>query len=283
MIKTQEIPLWENFPLKLEEGIERSIEKSDFILNKLSQPRIIAYFPEKPNGTSVIICPGGGYGILSTTKEGHDVAREMATWGVTSFVLYYRLPEGKILSPPAPLQDTWRAIRLIKEKIKLWNLKADKLGIMGYSAGGHLALTAATKVDPAKKGSTGLEQFDTSLAFMILGYPVVSFSEPWSHLGSAQNMLGIEASQALKVEYSGEKNITSATPPSFIFHAEDDKSVPVQNSLELVKQLNSHHCQAELHLHPTGGHGFGMGPRAGFPTAIDWMPLLEKWFKAKIF
>jgi acetyl esterase/lipase len=284
MTKVLEIPLWPNEkPPVVEAGSERGVEKSDYLVEVLSHPRVYAYLPEKPNGTSVVICPGGGYGLLSTTKEGHDVARVLATWGVTSLVLYYTLPLGKYVEPPLPLRDAWQAIRLAKSRAKEWKLDEKKVGIMGFSAGGHLALTSGLKWDAAKVGSSESDRFDTQVSFMALAYPVVTLLAPYTHPGSRDNLLGKNADEALVKKYCGDLHVSATTPPAFIFHAEDDGAVSINNALFLAEAFKKNNRPYELMVHPTGGHGFGMGPRAGFPLAPDWIPAFKTWLEKNIF
>ena len=242
---------------------------------KVSIPTLTMYKPEKPNGMSVIICPGGGYGILAFDKEGTRVAEEMNKWGVTAFVLKYRLPDdtANIDKSLAPLQDAQQAIRMVRSKATEWGLKKDKIGIMGFSAGGHLASTAATHfaahADAANKDTTSVRP-----DFAILIYPVISFDSTFTHKGSRNNLVGANASAEQIKLYSNELQVTAKTPPSFLVHAGDDGAVPVENSIRYYQACIKYKVPVEMHLYPKGGHGFGMYNKT---TTDNWMERLSNW------
>lgn len=242
---------------------------------KVSIPTLTMYKPEKPNGMSVIICPGGGYGILAFDKEGTRVAEEMNKWGVTAFVLKYRLPDdtANIDKSLAPLQDAQQAIRMVRSKATEWGLKKDKIGIMGFSAGGHLASTAAThfaaNADAANKDTTSVRP-----DFAILIYPVISFDSTITHKGSRNNLVGANASAEQIKLYSNELQVTAKTPPSFLVHAGDDGAVPVENSIRYYQACIKYKVPVEMHLYPKGGHGFGMYNKT---TTDNWMERLSNW------
>ncbi|NCU03941.1 MAG: alpha/beta hydrolase [Chitinophagaceae bacterium] len=244
-------------------------------ISKVSVPTLTVYKPANANGMSVIICPGGGYGILAFDKEGTRVAEEMNKWGITAFVLKYRLPDDttNIDRSIAPLMDAQQAIRLVRSKATEWGLKKDKIGIMGFSAGGHLASTAAThfksNVDVTNKDTTSVRP-----DFAILVYPVISFDSTITHKGSRNNLVGATASAEKIKLFSNELQVTAKTPPSFLVHAGDDGSVPVENSIRYYQACIKYKVPVEMHLYPKGGHGFGMYNKT---TSDNWMERLNNW------
>lgn len=246
-------------------------------ISKVSVPTLTVYKPANPNGMSVIICPGGGYGILAFDKEGTRVAEEMNKCGITAFVLKYRLPDDttNIDRSLAPLQDAQQAIRLVRSKATEWGLKKDKIGIMGFSAGGHVASTAAThfaaNADVTNKDTTSVRP-----DFAILIYPVVSFDSTITNKGSRNNLVGATASTEQIKLYSNELQVTAKTPPSFLVHAGDDGAVPVENSIRYYQACVKYKVPAEMHLYPKGGHGFGMNNKT---TNDNWMERLQNWLK----
>jgi len=223
----------------------------------------------------VIICPGGAYTILAFDKEGTRVAEEMNKWGVTAFVLKYRLPDDttNIDKSMAPLQDAQQAIRLLRTNAVAWGLDKNKIGIMGFSAGGHLAATAAThfnfKADTGNSDTTSVRP-----DFAILIYPVISFDSAITHGGSRNNLIGARPSAEKIAYFSNELQVTSKTPPSFLVHAGDDGAVPVENSIRYYQACIKNKVPAEMHLYPKGGHGFGMLNKT---TDDNWLERLRNW------
>ena len=275
------IPLYKQVPnSKPAANHEKSEMGKDGILriSKVSEPVLLAFLPpkEKANGTAVIICPGGGYGILAASHEGTDVAKVFNEWGVTAFVLKYRLPDDSIMQNKeiGPLQDAQRAIQLVRTDAKKWGIATNKIGIMGFSAGGHLASTAGTHFNKAvidnKKG--------TSLRpdFMVLLYPVISFSDSLAHMGSRINLIGKDASAEKINYYSNELQVTKETPATFLVHAKDDGGVKVQNSIVFYDALQRNGVPAEIHLYEKGGHGFGMNNKTSSDKWMDW---LKTWMQ----
>ena len=255
---------------------ESAVSKDNVMrISKVSVPTLTVYKPANPNGMSVIICPGGGYGILAFDKEGTRVAEEMNKWGITAFVLKYRLPDDttNIDRSIAPLMDAQQAIRLVRSKAIEWGLKKDKIGIMGFSAGGHLASTAAThfssNVDATNKDTSSVRP-----DFAILIYPVISFDSTITHKGSRNNLVGATASAEKIKLYSNELQVNAKTPPSFLVHAGDDGAVPVENSIRYYQSCIKYKIPAEMHLYPKGGHGFGMYNKT---TNDNWMERLKNW------
>ena len=237
----------------------------EFLMD-ISDPRMLA-FPapkDKANGTAVLICPGGGYGGVSIIKEGSEFAKWFNDLGVSAFVLYYRMPNGHTL---VPLTDAQTALAIIHKRAKEWNIDKEKIGIMGFSAGGHLASTVGTHFKTATQRP----------AFMILGYPVVTMDSTLTHKGSRNNLLGKKPSDDLVKLYSNELQVTKKTPPTYIVHATDDKAVPVKNSVQLYEALKEKKIEAQLDTFAKGGHGFGMRKR-GIPVD-NWTDLLKIWLK----
>ena len=248
------------------------------LISKVSRPTLSIYLPpkEKSTGAAVIICPGGGYWVLAAGHEGADVAKRFNEMGIAAFVLKYRIPDTAYMQQTAngPLQDAQRAIQLVRENAREWKINRNKIGILGFSAGGHLASTAGTHFAngqiPNAKG--------TSLRpdFMVLVYPVVSFSDTTvSHSGSGSKLLDKNASPELMREYSNELQVTPQTPPSFLVHAKDDP-IKVENSLLFAEALKKNGVPVEVYLYEKGGHGYGMYNKA---SDVRWMDLLEDWMK----
>ncbi len=265
---TQDItlPLWANgkIPNQKKTTLKEIADSTDIIRIKNVQiPSIAVFLPARKsaNGQAVIICPGGGYQILAYDWEGTDVAKWLNANGIAAIVLKYRLPDPLSSKIPhlTPLLDAQRAIRMVRFHADQWNIKKDQIGIMGFSAGGHLASTAGTHFDTgdSTSGDT-IEKMGSRPDFMILVYPVITFSKPFAHQGSATNLLGDSASMQLVNNYSNELQVSKLTPPTFIVHCGDDQAVPVENSLVFYAALKKNNIPAELHIYPIGGHGFGL-------------------------
>lgn len=240
-------------------------------------PTLTIFQPKQPNGKAVIVCPGGGYRGVSIDKEGMLIAQELNKDSITVFVLKYRTPSDgtNIDKSLAPLQDAQQAIRFVRRHAKEYQIHPSQVGIMGFSAGGHLAASAATRY---QKPADSNEPDTTSLRpdFAILIYPVISFTEALAHKGSRTNLLGGQPREADLLLCSAEKQVTQDTPPVFLVHAADDKTVPVGNSLAFYSACIDHGVSAEMHLYPKGGHGFGMFN----PTTPDrWIERLRNWLR----
>lgn len=260
----EEIKLYPNGAAESNElKVAESFRDKEFIVD-ISDARMYAYpaAKDKANGIAVLICPGGGYSGVSQIKEGSEIAKWFNDLGVSAFVLYYRMPNGH---PEIPLKDAQTALSIIHQRAKEWNIKKNKIGIMGFSAGGHLASTAGT-------------HFKTKIqrpAFMILGYPVVTMEKTLTHGGSRKNLLGTNPSEEMVKLYSNELQVTKKTPPTFIVHAKDDGAVPIANSENLLKALQANKVTAELQVYDIGGHGFGM--RKKNIPADNWSEVLKSW------
>lgn len=253
-------------------------------ISLVQTPEMTVYLPSKrtATGQAVVICPGGGYQYLAYNWEGSDPARFLCAKGIAAIVLKSRLPNSKSNITPhlSPLMDAKRAIRTVRFNAAKWNIKKDAIGIMGFSAGGHLASTAGTHFDSGNPNAAdSIEQQSSRPDFMVLIYPVISMSKPVMHVGSRNNLLGPQPGDDLAKLYSNELQVTKETPPTFLLHATDDKTVPVENSLLFYQALKDNGVAAEMHIYPRGGHGFGLGIGRG--AVEGWIDLCVAWLKAK--
>lgn len=254
-------------------------ENGDSIVHFTSQPTLTIFLPDKKiaTGTAVVICPGGGYLITSIVKEGFAIAREFNKMGVAAFVLKYRVPEDSVMinKTIGPLQDAQRAIQLVRLHAKDWNVDAGKVGIMGFSAGGHLASTAATHFNHSY--IENISNINLRPDFSIFIYPVISFQDSIAHMGSRDRLIGKNPSKLLLDSFSNELQVTAETPPTFLVHATDDKTVPVMNSIVFYEALIRNKVSAEMHIYKAGGHGFGLQN----PTTNDlWMERCKNWLQS---
>jgi len=249
------------------------------------KPSLTIYLPakEKANGAAVVICPGGGYGHLAMDHEGHQIAQWLNSLGVAGFILKYRHSRsGAGYGHPAPIQDAQRAIRMVRSRAKQWNVDPGRIGIIGFSAGGHLASSAGTHFQTRySEAKDAIDEFSCRPDFMILGYPVVSFTEWFTHSGSRRNLLGKDPDPKLVESFSNEKQVTSETPPTFLVHADDDEPVPPENSIYFYLALRKAKVPAEMHIYEEGGHGFG--PGIGKGACSSWMPRCADWMKGRGF
>lgn len=279
--QSYEVNLWENeIPNSTTNASYKEIQVlEDSVLVKVSQvktPTLTIFKPKNPNSTAVVICPGGGYLHLSINKEGYKVAEWLNSFGITAVVLKYRLPSDSIMKDKSigPLQDAQEAMRYVRRNAKNWNLDENKIGIMGFSAGGHLASTLATKYDEVIYNIS--DETSARPDFSILIYPVISMDEAITHKGSKKYLLGSNPTIEFVEKYSNEKQIDSLTCKTFIVHATDDKSVPVENSINYYLALKENKVSVEMHLYEKGGHGFGLGKE---DTNQFWTKDCQLWLK----
>lgn len=275
-VAQQTIPLYSgDIPNNLSVPDEEVVNASKSV-NNVSRPTLSIYLPPKDiaNGMAVVVCPGGGYGGLVMKREGYDVAESLNKLGIAAFVLKYRLPSDKNNKDKsiAPLQDAQQAIRIVRQRASEWGIKPDRIGIIGFSAGGHLASTTGTHFTKAYIDNPG----DISLRpdFMILVYPVISFSDSLGHKGSRERLLGPSASTEQVRLFSNELQVTTQTPPTLLLHSADDKVVLIGNSLQFYLALLRNGVPASMHLYPTGNHGFSISP-----AKEDWFEQCKTWLK----
>jgi len=240
----------------------------------VAKPTLEIYLPEKEKatGTAVIIIPGGSYAVLVYQGEGVTNAKQFAKNGIAAFVLKYRLPDDSILQDKTigPLQDAQQAIKFVRENAGMWGVDTNKVGIVGFSAGGHLASTAATHFQKAvieNKNNTNLRP-----DFQVVVYPVISMQDSLTHRDSRNNLLGKTPSKELIDQYSNELQVTKTTPPTYITHAADDNVVDVDNSIRYFEALRHNKVPVEMHIYPSGGHGFIF-------RQPDWIDPLLLWMK----
>ena len=244
------------------------------------QPSLLIRLPAamKATGAGVVVCPGGGYGHLAMDHEGRQIAEWLNSLGVAAFVLKYRL--GPRYRHPAPLQDALRALRYVRLHAKDFGLLGDRLGIWGFSAGGHLASTVGTHFDAGNASATDpIDRMSSRPDFMILAYPVISFSAEYAHVGSRNNLLGEKPDPKLVENLSNEKQVTRQTPPTFLFHTDEDTGVPAENSVAFYLALRKAGVPAEIHIYQRGKHGVGLA--GADPILATWSSRLADWLKLR--
>lgn len=251
-------------------------------ISKVQMPDISVFLPSAKNrsGEAVIICPGGGYHILAYDWEGEDIAKYWNSKGVAAIVLKYRLPtsESQVIPHKSPLMDAQRAMRMVRHHATDWGIDPSKIGIMGFSAGGHLASSLSTHFDGGNPDAEDpIERMSCRPDFSILVYPVISFTGEFQHSGSRKALVGDDPE--LMEYFSNEKQVTQETPPAFLIHAADDRGVPAENSIVYYQAMLENGVSGELHIYPYGGHGFslaiGQGHLSGWPErANEWMKSL---------
>jgi acetyl esterase/lipase len=256
----------------------RTDEKGVLLASRISRPTLTIFLPEHVQNDipAVVICPGGGYGVNALNIEGYDEARMLNSWGVAAFVLTYRIPDSSYCINPAiaPLQDAQQAILRVRRNAAVWHVDPHRVGMMGFSAGGHLASTAGTHFDKAFIPNPGNQNLRPD--WLILGYPVISSDPSIVHQGSFENLLGKHPTDSLLRYFSSELQVTANTPPTFLVLAGDDDGVSPLNSIRFYEALLAHHVPAELHLYEKGGHGFGT--RLPNP-AESWMERCKHWMQ----
>ncbi|MDA6070359.1 alpha/beta hydrolase [Flavobacterium sp. AC] len=282
--QNQIIPIWNKIPdqIKAPDYKENQSIKDGKVQSTslVSIPTLSIFLPKenKPNQAAVLIFPGGGYQHLAIDKEGTKVAEWLNTLGIAAFVVKYRLPSDKIMKNKSvgPLQDAQEALRYVRQNAIKYNIDPTRIGIMGFSAGGHLASTLATHYDD--------KVYDTSSKvsarpdFALLIYPVISMVENITHKGSQTSLIGDHASQDVLDYFSNEKRVTAQTPPTFLVHASDDQTVMPENSINYYLALKNNGVPAELHIYEKGGHGFGLGVK---DTSKFWTRDCEEWLKTR--
>jgi len=272
------IPLYTGkIPGSIEVKSRETYNRDSSSVSRVSLPTLTIFLPEsgKETGTAVIICPGGGYRSLVIKREGYDVARELNKIGVAAFVLKYRLPDDTIMTDKsiAPLQDAQQAIRIVRLHSLEWGIDPSRVGIMGFSAGGHLASTAGTHF--AKAYIENQEHISLRPDFMILVYPVISMGETNTHSGSREMLLGKSPAPELVNSFSNELQVTAQTPPAFLIHGRDDSKVPVENSILFFEALKKNNIKAGLHIYSLGEHGFPSGE-----AKSSWLRYCTDWLQA---
>jgi len=278
------LKLYHNQNLNLNDNIgKEKVEKTDIIrISNVQSPEIAVYLPSKrlSTGQAVVICPGGGYWILAYDLEGTDIARYLNSIGVAAIVLKYRLPTAGNWDQKynVPLQDAQRAMRLVRCNAERWNIDPQKIGIMGFSAGGHLASTLGTHFDYGKKmASDSIDKQSCRPDFMILIYPVISFTDSSTHKGSREALLGKNPDPKLVTYFSNELQVRDDTPPTFLVHADDDSTVKSENSLLMYEALRRKKIPAEIHIISEGKHGFGLAINNAH--IAQWTENLRLWLK----
>jgi len=286
-LSQETIDLWSNGIPNYQETDQKETQDDGDILwiEKVQKPTLEIYLPTKRNatGSAILICPGGGYQGLAYDWEGTDIAKYLNANGIAAFVLKYRLP--KSISSNAdhnvPLLDAQRALRLIRHDAEKWGVSKDRIGIIGFSAGGHLASTVGTHFNIDKQArSNTIDTISARPDFMALIYPITTMKAAYTHLGSRNLLLGKNPDQELINLYSTELHVDKQTPPTFIVHATDDKDVPVMNSILFYQALLENDVHSEMHIYAQGGHGFALAVGQGHLQSwidhlIEWVESLE--------
>jgi acetyl esterase/lipase len=278
------IPLWEGAIPNSQKSDEKEMypDRDVYYISQVQTPTLEVFKSERKQsiGKAVVICPGGGYHGVAYHWEGTDIAKWFNSKGITAFVLKYRMPNSASVkvSYEAPLQDAQRALRYVRYNAEKYGLDKDQIGIMGFSAGGHLAATLGTQFEMKNNfKETALDKISARPDFMVLVYPVVTMKEDYTHKGSRNSLLGKNPSKKLIEQYSNELHVTENTAPAFIVHAGDDKVVPVENSLQLYKKLIDKGVPTEMHIYPYGGHGFSLAIGKG--RLQSWIDRLGEWLE----
>jgi len=250
---------------------------------KVTDPSLTVFLPakEKATGTAVLICPGGGYGALAFNHEGNDIAKWLNDNGIAGIILKYRLPSDLIMKDKSvgPLQDAQEAMRTIRRNAASWNINPSKIGVIGFSAGGHLASTLSTHFD--EKVYDIKDNISARPDFSILMYPVITMDASFTHMGSRRNLIGENPSEEAVRHFSNEQQINEKTPPAFLVHSADDKAVPIKNSMTYYENLSKFNIPSELHIFQKGGHGYGLAVNG--ETQSAWPDLCLRWLKASGF
>lgn len=293
MISTASISVFGQVTIDLYDGLIPNAKENQVVesahtekdnitrVSGVTQPQLIAFFPDKDknNGKAVVIFPGGGYSFLAINHEGYAIAKRLNKEGITAFVVKYRLPSDETMKNKSigPLQDAQRAIQVVRERADEWGISKNQIGIVGSSAGGHLASTLGTHYQNALIPNP--DKVNLRPDFMLLLYPVISMDSALTHKGSRKNLLGENASGAQVVNYSNEKQINKDTPPTFLVHAKDDKTVPIANSERFRDSLIQYGVPVKLITYEEGGHGFGLNNKTTedkwFDHFIEWLKMID--------
>ena len=279
------IPLWEQGQIpnyQKSDGREKYPERDIVWIQNVQEPTLEIYAPsaQNANGMAILICPGGGYHGLAYDWEGTDYAKWFNSIGITAFVLKYRIPtaESVIVSYIAPMQDAQRAIRYIRINAEKYHIKTNKVGVIGSSAGGHLASSLGTHYNEVfYEGKDSQDTISARPDFMMLIYPVISMQNDITHGGSRKNLLGENPTQELIHKFSNDEQVDENTPPTFIIHSGDDTVVPVENSIRMYQALIKNKVETTMHIFPKGGHGFSLG--INNKDAPNWTPLAQEWLE----
>ena len=279
------VNLWNTIPNSKETSEIEVIKKENITrVYKVKTPTLEVYTPSKNNTTdkAIIICPGGGYNFLAYDWEGTDMAKWFNSKGITAFVLKYRLPNSKslITQNKAPLQDAQRAVRWVRFNAEKMGINPNKIGVIGFSAGGHLAATLGTQFNTLNDfKEEPMDRISARPDFMALVYPVITMKDNYTHKGSRNNLLGKQPTEQLIAQYSNELHVTKNTPPAFLVHSSNDPAVPVENSLQFYKALNDKGVKVEMHIYPTGKHGFSLAiNQEGY--LHTWLDRLYDWIES---
>ena len=278
------LPLWPGTPpnaIRNDTARERIWRDNILRISTVVTPTLTAYLPEprRSTGAAIMVCPGGAYGFLAFEHEGTQVAQWFASQGIAAFVLKYRLPDARLMTRQyeVPLADALQGLALIRKNTARWHLRPDRIGIMGFSAGGHLAATVSTHYHRAENADSAASKPD----FAVLVYPVIT-TGPQAHQGSIDNLLGGDASDSLQLDFSNECQVTARTPPTLLLHPTPDATVSVENSLLYYSALQKAGVSAEMHLYADGGHGFGMNPPEPPAAAYGhWRQHLLGWLASR--
>ncbi|QCW99521.1 alpha/beta hydrolase [Aggregatimonas sangjinii] len=279
------IPLWpkDKIPNRIaSDELEEHKRNGILRISKVQEPTLEVYLPAQKNATgqAMLIFPGGGYGILAYDWEGTDIAKFLNGKGIAGIVVKYRLPSSISQTDKhlVPLIDAQRAIRMVRAKAEAFHVDPAKIGIIGFSAGGHLASTLGTRFgEEVYEPLDAIDQESARPDFMALGYPVITFGEA-THKGSKTNLIGEDPAPELASHFSNEKQVTENTPPTFLFHATDDEAVPVENSLLFYQSLKGKGVSATMHIYPKGGHGFSLARKD--PHLMGWTERLFEWMES---
>lgn len=283
LVAQEVIPLWDNesIPNYQKSDAQEVIPPRDILfIQNVQTPTLEIFLPSKQNanGMAVLICPGGGYSGVAYDWEGTDYAKWFNSLGIAAFVLKYRMPQAKsvITSYKAPIQDAQRAIRYIRFNATTFNIDKNNVGVIGSSAGGHLASTLGSHLDEDYyKPIDSIDNEKKRPDFMMLIYPVISMKKNVTHNGSRRNLLGETPSEELVLQFSNETRVTENTPPTFIIHSGDDKAVPIENSIRIYQALVKNNVNTTMHIFPEGGHGYSLGKSK--ETAPDWTTIAANW------